>query len=391
MSKLIYLIAGEASGDVLGAALMRSLKEQSSKPLDFVGIGGDLMVAEGLKASRWSMADIGLMGLVEIIKHIPRLLGVIRDVAEEIESLDPVAVITIDVPDFSFRVCKRLKKRKKFQGKLIHYVAPTVWAWRAGRAAKVAKFLDGLICLFPFEPPYFEAHGLKARFCGHPLIENDPATFERAGFRQHFGIKPDVPVLGVLFGSRHGEVARHGDLFIEAVQVIRVHVPHLQIVVPTLPHLEDEVRVLTDVLDIPVTIISRPEDKWHGFAAMDAALCVSGTVGLELAYAAVPHVIAYRFNWLTHKIAKRVIKTPFAHLANVILQRRVVPELIQDAASVVSISNEVSALLRSEKTAQKQRDGFKEIHKHLCAGEGQSPSQEAAQYVLDIITVTSDL
>ncbi len=385
MSKTIFLIAGEASGDVLGAALMRSLKDQSLEPIKFVGIGGAQMQSEGLQ-SLLPMDQICVMGLTEVIKHIPRLLGLIKQVATEVEVQQPDALITIDLPDFNFRVAKRLKKRGVFHGKLIHYVAPTVWAWRPKRAQKIAKFLDGLMCLFPFEPPYFEVHGLNAKFVGHPLVENNLQGVDGQAFRRDCNIPADAPVLGVLFGSRYGELARHGDLFIEAIKLIQARQPNLHIVVPTLPHVEEKVRALTQGLDVPVHITTNPQDKWRAFTACDAAFAVSGTVGLELAYAGTPHVIAYKMNALTYRILKCIVKTAFVHLANIILNRKVVPELLQEEANAIMISAEVFSLLTEKAAAEKQQKAFAELHQSLCVEEGQSPSQAAAHYVLANVT-----
>ncbi|MCB1579739.1 MAG: lipid-A-disaccharide synthase, partial [Alphaproteobacteria bacterium] len=201
MNKSVFFIAGEASGDSLGASLMRGLKKREGDLVKFSGIGGPLMEGQGFK-SLLPMDDLCVMGLWEVVWQLPRLLRLIQGTVEEIEKCAPDVVVTIDLPDFNFEVAQRLKKRGIFKGKIVHYVAPSVWAWRPGRAKKIAGYFDGLMCLFPFEPAYFTEHGLDAAYVGHPLIEVDTAALDPKGFREDLHIQDGALCLGVLFGSR---------------------------------------------------------------------------------------------------------------------------------------------------------------------------------------------
>lgn len=376
MTKHIYLIAGEASGDFLGAQLMKAFKAQNAD-IQFSGIGGDLMQAEGLQ-SLFPMNDLSVMGVAEVLPKLRLLLKRIKQTTEDIIQKQPDVVITIDAPDFCHRVIKRVKKRGCVSSKFIHYVAPTVWAWRPKRAAKIAKFLDGLICLFNFEPPYFEKEGLNAISAGHPMMESGlqearPLTIGAASSQK----------LGVFFGSRQGEIKRISSVILEAVENIVQHNPDIELIVPTLPHLEQQIETLLKDIKAPVHIMTDHAQKWSVFKACNAAIAVSGTVGLELAACDVPHVIAYKMNKLTAIIARRLIKTPYAHLANIIMGKEVVPEFIQDECLPDDISNEILFLLESPSSANAQRKDF-EVVRQKIGGGVKTPSEAAADFVLKL-------
>ncbi len=223
---LIFLIAGEPSGDKLGADLMASLKKNQN--VRFMGIGGEAMKAEGLD-SLFPMEELSLMGIFSILRDLPNLLRRLRYTVKTIQEMRPDMVITIDSPDFSFRVMKRLHKLPS-RPKLVHYVAPTVWAWRPGRARKIAQFLDHLLCLYPFEPPLFEKHGLKSTFVGHPIAR---ATFKTC--------KRDPNLLCVLPGSRRSEIKMLLPIFRETITLVKKEVPALKIIIPTLPALKESI------------------------------------------------------------------------------------------------------------------------------------------------------
>lgn len=379
MSKHIYIIAGEASGDFLGAQLMKAIKAKDTD-IKFSGVGGALMKNEGLK-SLFPMHDLSVMGIVEVLPRLKLLIKLIRQTSDNIDDIKPDVVITIDAPDFCFRVIKRVKKissasNKPFP-KFIHYVAPTVWAWRPKRAQKIAQFLDGLICLFDFEPAYFEKEGLSAITAGHPMMES--GVMEA---RALFIGQKETPKLGVFFGSRQGEIKRIAPVLIETLNKIIVDTPDIELVIPTLPHLETQILELTQDINNPVHIYTDQSQKWSVFKACDAAIAVSGTVGLELAAANVPHVIAYKTNRLTWEIAKRLIKTPYAHLANIIMGKEVVPEFIQDDCDAADIANEVLTLLDDQSIAQMQRKEFDFVRQSIGYGV-KTPSEIAAEFVLE--------
>jgi lipid-A-disaccharide synthase len=369
----IFMTAGEASGDILGARLIKAIKEQFPGRLRFSGVGGTAMQGEGLN-SLFPMTDLSVMGVVEVLPRLPLILRRIRQTAEAVRELRPDIVVTIDSPDFSFRVAKRLENVKK-----VHYVAPTVWAWRPERAAKLARLYGGVICLFPFEPPYFTKEGMAAVCAGHPALEAAGGGVSRARFREQSGIAQEAPLLGVLFGSRGGELKRMGPALREAVRLLARERPGLVVIAPTLPHLKKRVARLLADLPCRTHIISESGRKWAAFAAMDAALAVSGTVGLELAVAGVPHAIGYRMNALTYRIVRPKIRVKYAHLANILLDRPVVPELIQQECTPENLAAAVSPLFGD--TAQKAE--FEAVRRLLAGADpARAPSEQAAAFVL---------
>ncbi|MGB0682820.1 MAG: lipid-A-disaccharide synthase [Magnetovibrionaceae bacterium] len=339
----LCIIAGEPSGDLLGARLIAGLEAMAPGRFRYVGVGGEAMAAEG-HSSLFPMSDLSVMGLAEVLPRLPLLIRRIRETTQFVLETQPVAVITIDAPDFSFRVQKRLKKAGS-QIPRIHYVAPTVWAWRPGRAKKCAAFLDHMLCLLPFEPPYFEAAGLKASFVGHPVLEGGAADGDGEAFRTRHGIASEAKLLCVLPGSRGGEIKPLLPIFGETVAQLAETIPNLHIAVPTLPHLKGRVQAAIDTWPVAVTLTTDKSEKFDAFNAADAALAASGTVGLELAVAGCPHVIGYRVNWLTAAIVRRLIKVRFAHLVNLIADKPVIPEFLQENCTPDALSSAISELL----------------------------------------------
>ncbi len=379
----VFLIAGEASGDSIGAKLITALREQESEPIEFFGVGGPLMQESGMEILV-SMSQLSVMGFFELVPKLPKLYKIYKTIIAEIERLDPDVVVTVDFPDFNFFIAKALKKRGKTKAKIVHYVAPTVWAWRPGRAKKVAQFLDGLICLFPFEPEYFEKHNLKTVFAGHPLVEGDIDSGDGKLFRAASDLADDVKVIGLFFGSRDHEFQSLGGILKETFLYIQEECKDVYVVIPTLPHLEYEVHQLLRGFEFPHLVISGTEQKWNAIAACDVALAVSGTVALELAYKGVPHVIAYKMNPLNWQIAKRVIKVRHAHLANIMLKKTVVPEFLQHQCKPEDISKEVLKILREPEAAVAQEVAFKKVRKLLDNDTDESSSRIAARFVFDV-------
>jgi lipid-A-disaccharide synthase len=375
MVKHIYLIAGEASGDFLGAQLMKALKARDPD-IKFSGIGGPQMQAQGLK-SLFPMNELSLMGLVEILPKIFKLLGRIDQTVDDIAVKRPDIVVTIDAPDFSFRVLKKVRKKVVIAPKLIHYVAPTVWAWRPKRALKISEFLDGLICLFDFEPDYFTPLGLPAIAVGHPVVESGLMEAKPALIGDDAHLK-----IGVFLGSRESEIKRIAPVIIKALKKVKARQGNIELILPTLPHLEEQVKALVLPLNLMHTISTDPNHKWSVFKACDIAIAVSGTVGLELAVANIPHLIAYRMNGLTASIGRRLIKTPYAHLANIIRRQMVVPEFIQEDCRAGKIAEETLKLLGDEKARERQKREFEEVR--AAIGAGTHPSQKAADYLLSL-------
>lgn len=378
---LIYLIAGEPSGDQLGARLMAALKRQTGGAVRFAGIGGERMAAEGLE-SLFPMSEIAVMGLAEVLPHIPNILRRIKQTRADVLAKKPAALVTIDSPGFSLKVSKPLKGRGI---PLVHYVAPSVWAWKPKRAEKIAAFLDHLLTLLPFEPPYFEKHGLPATFVGHPVIEaeklvpDDPASCLTS-----LGLSDKGPVLAVLPGSRKGEVNTLGPIFKEAVRLVSARVPDLQCVIPTVANVADEVRALTRDWPVPVSVVEGVEGKHLAFGAATCALAASGTVAVELAVARVPTVVAYLVSPVTAWLARRLLKTKYVSLPNILLDRPLQPERLQEACRPEILADDIAALLCEEQPRQVQIEGCDEAVALLKSGD-EAPSDKAARTILDLI------
>ncbi len=375
------LIAGEASGDVMGARLMAALRQRASDQVRFSGIGGDAMAAQGL-SSLFPIEELSVMGLFEVLPRALGLLRRIRQVAETAIAERPDVVVSIDSPGFSLRVAQRLRG----QGiPLVHYVAPQVWAWRPGRAAKIAGLLDHLLTLFDFEPAYFEPHGLPCTVVGHSIVESDAGRGDGAAFRRRHGIAPDARVLVLLPGSRHGEVSRLMPVYAETLARLRRSDPGLAVVLVAAPAVTDAVRARAGAWPGQPVMLPPASEKYDAFAAADAALAASGTVTLELALAGLPTVVAYRINPMTAMLARRLIRVDHASLVNILLQREVSPELLQDDCQPDRIAATLQGLLADGRAHCRQQAIAREVAGRL-AGDGPPPSLRAAEAVLKVIT-----
>jgi len=374
----IMLVAGEASGDQLGGRLMAALKAKQDH-IRFIGVGGPRMEREGLQ-SLFPMNEMSVMGLTEVVPHIPHLLKRISQTADFAKSEKPDVVITIDAPDFSFRVGKKLK------GKgipLVHYVAPSVWAWRAGRAKKIAGFLDHLLALLPFEPPYFEKEGLPTTFIGHSAVEErHDGDGER--FRTQHDLKAGQKLLAVLPGSRNSEVKRLLPVFKQVIDDIAAKYPDARIVVPTVSKVVDTVTDEMKSWPLDPIVVATDQERHDAFAAADCALAASGTVSLELAIAGVPHVIAYQVNVVTGWIAKRLIKIDTVTIVNLVLGTKLIPEFLQDKCKAKKIVPVLETLMADSPERAAQIDGFDKACTLLGFGD-RPPSEKAAEQILKII------
>jgi lipid-A-disaccharide synthase len=377
---LIYLIAGEESGDRLGGPLMRELQDMLDGQATFAGIGGPMMTDAGLE-SLFPMQELSVMGLTEVLPRLPGLIRRINQVTADIRARRPDLLLTIDAPDFCFRVAKRLKGEGI---PLVHYVAPTVWAWRPGRAKKVAGFLDHLLALLPFEPPYFEAHGLACTYVGHPVLESGADKGDGAAFRQARGIGAEAPLMVLLPGSRRGEVRRLLPVFTETLQRLRSSVPGLQLAIPTVPATRELVAAAAADLGVPIHLIDNDADKFDAFAAADAALAASGTVALELAMAGTPTVIGYRMAPITAYLARRLVKSPYANLVNVILGREAVPERVLEDCQPDILATEIERLFSSADARHAQIQTYQEALSALGHGTVR-PNRRAAETVFSIL------
>ena len=366
----VFVIAGEASGDKLGAALMMGLK--TLRPdVAFDGVGGPLMQAEGLE-SRFPLEELSVMGLAEILPKYRALKARIRQMADVILATKPDVLITIDSPDFCLRVARLVKASSDIR--TVHYVAPTVWAWRPKRAEKMAHHVDHVLALFPFEPPLMQAAGMACDFVGHPVVAEPVASDAEAA-----NLGAGTVVL-VLPGSRKGEVSRLADRFGEAATKIAAAVPDAQFIIPTTRGVHELVQARVAGWQVPVTVLPPGSpDKAAWFKRADVALAASGTVSLELAASGTPMVIAYDMAWLSRIIISRMLMVDTVTLVNLVADSRTVPEFIGTQCRPDLIAPAVAQVLADPSP---QHQAMTLCMARLGAG-GEPPGLRAARAVLD--------
>ena len=373
---LVYLIAGEESGDVLGARLMVALK--AARPgLEFAGIGGPRMAAEGL-VPLFPQKELAVMGLLEVLPRIIQLRARLKQTIADILARRPAVLVTIDSPGFTLRVLRGVAGHGIPRA---HYVAPQVWAWREGRVKHFPGLWETLLCLLPFEPDFFARHGLAATFVGHPVLEAGLDQGDASRFRAAHALTPDQRVVIVMPGSRRSEVGRLLPIFGETLQRLAARVPGLVPVVPVAHSVAEAVRAATATWPVKPILVVETAEKHDAFAAAEAALVKSGTSTLELALAGVPMVVAYRVNPLSAVIAKRLVKVKFAGLVNLLAGREVAPELIQERCTPPILEAALGRLLTNPVEAAAQRMAFRDIAAGL-APPGMAPSAAAAAEVL---------
>ncbi|HEY7991572.1 MAG TPA: lipid-A-disaccharide synthase [Stellaceae bacterium] len=380
---LIYVIAGEPSGDLLGGRIMAALKEETHGQVRFAGIGGARMAEQGL-TSLVPLSELAVMGLAEVLPHAPRILRRIKQTVGDISTRQPDIVVTIDSSGFNWRVARRLREAGN-KVKLVHVVAPMVWAWRAHRAAEVARWYDRLLVLLPFEPPYFEKRGLATEFIGHPVIESGADKGDGAGFRTRHGIAPDTPLIAVLPGSRKSEVGRLLPVLRETIALLAAQQPNLRVVVPTVSHLADLVSDSVASWKAAPIVVDGDRDKHDAFAASNAALHASGTVALELAMARLPAVTIYRLNPLTYEIVRRMVRVDYVNLVNLLLGRPAVPEFVRNDGTPERLMAAVSLLLHDADARAAQIAAYDAALAMLGSG-GEPPSRRAARQILGMLS-----
>jgi lipid-A-disaccharide synthase len=379
---LIFLIAGEPSGDALGARLMAALGERTGGAVRFAGVGGEAMEAAGLE-SLVPIQDLAVMGVAEVLPRARRIFRRVDETVAAVRAAQPDAVVTIDSSGFTWRVAQRLRR----QGErllLVHYVAPMVWAWRAGRARRMARWYDHLMALLPFEPPYFEAVGLGCSYVGHPVVESGADLGDGPAFRRRHGIDPDAMLITVLPGSRRGEVRRLLPVFRATVERLRRRYPALHVVIPTVSTVHEDVATAAKDWAVPAVAVRGAGPKYDAFAASNAALAASGTVTLEVALAELPMVVAYRVNPLTHAILRRLVKVRFANLLNIVLDRPAIPELLQQDCTPERLARELMRLLDDRLAREREIEAYREGLQRLGRGD-LSPGLRAADCVLALI------
>ncbi len=375
---LVFLVAGEPSGDSLGAGLMRGLLAESAGAVEFTGVGGPEMEAEGL-ASLFPMSDIAVMGIAEVVPALARVLGRLRQTVRAVRDARPSVLVTIDSQAFSRRLARRLHPAPF---PVVHYVAPTVWAWRPGRARKLAAVTDRLLLLFPFEKPWWDRVGQDSVHVGHPVADM-PLPDGIGALRSSLVAKGKGPLLAVLPGSRRSEVARHLPLFRDAVGKIVRDLPHLVLVIPTVASVAADVREGTRSWPWPLAVVEGGGRR-AAMAAADAALAVSGTVALELASVGTPHVIAYRAHPLTAAIVRRLITVEHASLVNLSAGEEVTPEFLQERCRADLLHDGIRRLLVEPPARSRQQRLMADVMQALRHPRGPS-SRVAARSILEML------
>ena len=332
MTIKVYLVAGEASGDLLGSRLMRALKRQTNNDIAFYGVGGETMQSECLN-SLFDIKDLSVMGFMEVIPSVPKILRHLNEIIADIKQIQPDVILTIDSYSFSIRVHQALKKNN-IDIPHAHYVAPQVWAWKRGRAKTLPKWIDHLFCLLPNEPEYFTPYGLPTTFVGHPVIEGGADKGQPQKFRTEHNLSETTPVLALLPGSRKNEIKTLLPLFMQTAEKLSETHPNLFAVIPTVQTVADKITEQLKDWKIPHTIVFGESARYDAFAATNIALAASGTVSLELAMAHVPHLIAYRLNPLTAALARFVLKIKYVNLVNLLQDKEIIPELLQENCTV---------------------------------------------------------
>ena len=368
----IALVAGEASGDILGSGLMQAIKVRHPDA-QFIGVGGPRMQAEGLD-SYFPMERLAVMGLVEVLGRLPELLKRRRRLIRTLIDERPDVFIGIDAPDFTLGVELKLRQAGI---RTVHYVSPSVWAWRQKRVLKIRQACDLMLTLFPFEAQFYEAQQVPVCFVGHPLADTIELDADRAAARSALGLAEAGGVVALLPGSRGGEVERLGSLFLDAAERLRALRPGLRFVLPCAnAERRAQVEAMLVGRDLPVTLLDGRSHE--ALAACDAVLIASGTATLEALLFKRPMVVAYRVAPLTYRILKRLVKSPYISLPNLLAGRLLVPELIQDAATPEALAATLSPLIDD---GQVQTAGFDAIHRALRRGA----SERAAEAVLQLV------
>ena len=377
----VYLIAGEPSGDLLGSRLMRALRKTQKESVEFYGVGGETMQSEGLK-SLFDISDLSVMGFLEVLPSIPRILKRIKQTLDDIQKVQPDIVVTIDSWSFSIKIHQGLKKRH-VSIPHIHYVAPQVWAWKAKRAEQIKKWVDHLMMLLPFEKKYFDPYGMPSTYVGHPVIEGGADKGDKDYFREKYGLLKNDFIMTVLPGSRKNEVQYLLPIFEQVVALMKRTHPHLVVVIPTVQTVERRVREMTENWPVQVIIVSGEKERYDAFAASSIALAASGTVSLELSMAGVPHVIAYHVSKVSAWLARRLLKIKYVNLINILANEEIIPELLQESCNPNQIVCKLEELINVSGASEMNK--AEHILSKLGKNEALTPSEKASLCVCSLI------
>lgn len=379
----LFIVAGEASGDALGARFVARLRQQlGDRPLELSGVGGGALIAAGL-TSVFPQEDIAVMGFGPVIARLPLLLRRMSDAAKAAAAFAPDLMLTIDAPDFSLRVAKKLRRLAP-SVPIAHWVCPSVWAWRQGRARRMRPHVDRILALLPFEPAALaRLDGPETVYVGHPLMEH-LADYRPGPAEAAQRADAEAPVVLVLPGSRRSEIRHLMPPFAEAVAQVAEQVPQARFVLPAVPRLAEAIGEQVSGWRVKPEIVTGEAAKLAAFREARAALAASGTVTLELALAQVPTVAAYRGAGWEAALARRLIKLPSVILPNLIIGESVVPEFIQDEASPDALARALLAVIPEGAARQRQLDGFAAVETEMRSA-GPSPAANAVAAALALV------
>ena len=389
MKLKVLIIATEPSGDKLGANLIDGLNGElkGRGQLVFQGIGGPLMKSRGV-ASLFNFNELSVMGLFEIIPKLPKILSVINRMVKYALVWKPDVIITIDSPDFSLRISKKIKQKWPAV-KTIHYVAPSVWAWRGYRARTMGKFLDHVLAILPFEPPFMEAAGMSCDFVGHPIVSEDiPSNQEIRLFRSSLGIERETPIVSILPGSRRTEIVKMMPIYLKSLESVAKKFPNLIFIIASPPNVCELVKSYLKFSNIPVIQLYEKDDpmkfeerKRMLFSTSLAALATSGTITLEIARMGAPLLVGYRASFMTEILLKTFVKLKSATLINILSNQAVIPELLFSKCTYQNISSSLINLLTDSTQADRQR-GYVKYAMNALGANDLDPKIRAARSIL---------
>jgi lipid-A-disaccharide synthase len=381
LSRKIFLIATEESGDRLGSSLMKALRLRLGDTVRFEGVGGQSMAREGL-VSLFPIEDLSIMGFAAVVKQLPMIIRRIRGTADAVIAAAPDMLVIIDSPDFTHRVARRVRARCCGLP-IVDYVSPSVWAWRSGRARAMRSYVDHVLALLPFEPEaYRRLGGPPCTYVGHPLLEQVGVLRPDAQERQRRDTKP--PTLLVLPGSRRSEIRHHLSVFSETIGVLQQSSPEIDVILPTTPHLVEEITTALATWPRRPRVVVGEDDKRAAFRVARAALAKSGTVTLELALAGVPMVAAYKAGRAEAWIARRVIRVSSVVLANLVICENVIPEFLQEDCVPDKLAPALQEVLTDSPVRQRQLAAFARLDTIMATGQ-RSPCERAADAVLAML------
>ncbi|MDT3410873.1 lipid-A-disaccharide synthase [Kosakonia cowanii] len=372
----IALVAGETSGDILGAGLIRALRARVPNAR-FVGVAGPRMQAEGCEAW-YEMEELAVMGIVEVLGRLRRLLHIRADLTRRFSELQPDVFVGIDAPDFNITLEGNLKKRGI---KTIHYVSPSVWAWRQKRVFKIGKATDLVLAFLPFEKAFYDRFNVPCRFIGHTMADAMPLDPDKNAARAHLGISPQARCLALLPGSRGAEVEMLSADFLRTAQLLRERYPELEVVVPLVnAKRREQFEQIKAQVAPDLTVHLLDGQAREAMIASDAALLASGTAALECMLAKCPMVVGYRMKPFTFWLAKRLVKTPYVSLPNLLAGREVVKELLQEECQPQALASALEPLLANSETRHEMHDLFRELHQRIRC----NADEQAADAVLEL-------